>query len=158
MRLQKGETLDDIHADVLIDACQLVKANSIQGNKMNNIDIVYTMWENLKKTPSMEVGQIGFHNPKLVRKMRVDRRINEVVNRLNKTKIEKHPDFQKEREDRDASERQNKKQLLREQKDKEKELMRKRQEEEEQKSYSSLHKVENMSTNYDQNNDSDDFM
>lgn len=34
------------------------KANSIQGNKMNNIDVVYTMWDNLKKTASMEVGQV----------------------------------------------------------------------------------------------------
>lgn len=94
LRLNKGETLDDIHQDVLIDACQLVKANSITGNKMNNIDIVYTTWDNLKKTASMEVGQVSFHYPKLVRKFRVERRINEVVNRLNKTKVEAHPDFQ----------------------------------------------------------------
>lgn len=94
LRLNKGETLDDIHQDVLIDACQLVKANSITGNKMNNIDIVYTTWDNLKKTASMEVGQVSFHYPKLVKKFRVERRINEVVNRLNKTKVEAHPDFQ----------------------------------------------------------------
>lgn len=31
------------------------------GNKMNNIDVVYTMWSNLKKTGSMEVGQVGFY-------------------------------------------------------------------------------------------------
>ena len=37
------------------------------GNKVNNIDVVYTPWYNLKKTPSMDVGQVGFHNPKLVR-------------------------------------------------------------------------------------------
>jgi uncharacterized membrane protein len=41
-----------------LDACQLVKANSIQGNKMNNLDIVYTMWDNLKKTASMEVSAL----------------------------------------------------------------------------------------------------
>lgn len=33
---------------------------------MNNIDVVYTPWYNLKKTPSMDVGQVGFHNPKMV--------------------------------------------------------------------------------------------
>lgn len=125
---------------------------------MNNIDIVYTMWENLKKTQSMEVGQVSFHNPKQVRKMRVEKRINEAVNRLNKTKIEAHPDFRAEREARDASERQNKKKVLKEQKDREKEAERKRLEEAEVRSYSTLHKTENMtSTNYD-NNDSDDFM
>lgn len=159
LRLQKGETLDDIHESVLIDACQLVKANSIQGNKMNNLEIVYTMWSNLKKTASMEVGQVGFHNPKFVRKVRIEKRINEIVNRLNKTKIEAHPDFQAEREARDALERQDKKKVLKDVKDREKEAMKKRQEEAELKSYASLHKAENMtSTNYDENNDSDDFM
>ncbi|CRK99200.1 CLUMA_CG012491, isoform A [Clunio marinus] len=159
LRLQKGQTLDDVHHDVLIDACQLVKANSINGNKMNNIDIVYTMWENLKKTPSMDVGQVSFHNPKQVRKMRIEKRINEIVNRLNKTKVETHPDFRAEREARDAGERQDKKKIVREQKDREKEAEKKRLEDAELKSYASLHKTENMTTtNYDDNNDSDDFM
>lgn len=58
---------------------------------MNNIDVVYTMWENLKKTPGMEVGQVSFHRDKDVRKIRVEKRINETVNRLNKTKTEAHP-------------------------------------------------------------------
>lgn len=152
------ETLDNIHTDVLIDACQLVKANSINGNKMNNIDIVYTMWENLKKSPSMEVGQVSFHNPKQVRKMKVEKRINDIVNRLNKTKIETHPDFRAEREGRDGSERLDKKKLQRDQRDREKDAEKKRLEESELKSYASLHKTENMtSTNYE-NNDSDDFM
>lgn len=158
LRLQKGQTLDDIQNDVLVDACQLVKANSIDGNKMNNIDIVYTMWENLKKTASMEVGQVSFHNPKQVRKMRIDRRINEIVNRLNKTKIETHPDFRGEREARDASERQDKKRVMKDQKDREKEAERKRLEEAHTRSYASFHKEEKMTSNYDANNDSDDFM
>jgi len=98
LRLQKGQTIDDIASSLITDACQLVKANSIQGNKMNNIDVVYTMWENLKKTPGMEVGQVAFHRDKDVRKVRVEKRINEVVNRLNKTKIEEHPDFRNEKE------------------------------------------------------------
>lgn len=126
---------------------------------MNNIDIVYTMWENLKKTPSMEVGQVGFHNPKQVRKMRVEKRSNDAVNRLNKTKIETHPDFRAEREARDVAERQVKKKVMRDHRDREKDAERKRMEEAETKSYASLHKVENMtSTNYDNGNDSDDFM
>ena len=33
---------------------------------MNNIEVVYTMWENLKKTGSMDVGQVGFHKQKEV--------------------------------------------------------------------------------------------
>lgn len=33
---------------------------------MNNVDVVYTMWSNLKKTAGMEVGQVGFHRDKEV--------------------------------------------------------------------------------------------
>lgn len=33
---------------------------------MNNIDVVYTMWDNLKKTAGMDVGQVGFHKNKEV--------------------------------------------------------------------------------------------
>lgn len=124
---------------------------------MNNVDVVYTMWENLKKTASMDVGQVSFHNPKLVRKMRVEKKISEVINRLNKTKLETHPDFRAEREARDQLERQVKKSVMREQRDKEKEAEKKRLMESEVKSYASLHS--NMtSTNYDDGNDSDDFM
>ena len=35
-----------------------VKQNSIQGCKLNNVSIVYTPWANLRKTASMEVGQV----------------------------------------------------------------------------------------------------
>jgi len=62
----QGQVIDDIPAAILEDAAQLVKANSIQGNKMNNIDVVYTMWSNLKKTAGMEVGQVGFFREKEV--------------------------------------------------------------------------------------------
>jgi hypothetical protein len=48
----------------LEDAAQLVKANSILGSKMNDVDVVYTMWTNLKKTEGMEVGQVGIHKEK----------------------------------------------------------------------------------------------
>lgn len=76
---------------MLDDAAQLVKANSIMGNKMNDVDVIYTMWANLKKTQDMEVGQVAFHKDKEVRKIKVAKRINEIVNRLNKTKKEEHP-------------------------------------------------------------------
>lgn len=38
------------------------------GCKMNNINVVYTPWSNLKKTADMDVGQIGFHRQKEVRR------------------------------------------------------------------------------------------
>ena len=73
---------------------------------MNDIDVVYTMWGNLHKTDAMEVGQVGFHNQKEVKKIRVAKRENFVINRLNKTKREvKNPDLKGEREQRDKQAR-----------------------------------------------------
>ncbi|CAH1996159.1 unnamed protein product [Acanthoscelides obtectus] len=157
LRLRPGQTLDDIPSAVLEDAAQLVKANSIMGNKMNDVDIVYTMWYNLKKTPAMEVGQVGFHKEKEVRKIRVAKRINDIVNRLNKTKKEENPDLRAEREKRDRLEREDKKKVLREQKKREEEEEKRKKEEAELRSYNSLMSSDNMSK-YDDGNDSDDFM
>lgn len=158
LRLKPGQTIDDIPNAVIEDAAQLVKANSIAGNKINNIEVVYTMWHNLKKTAAMEVGEVSFYKDKDVRKIRVDKRLNEIVNRLNKTKTETHPDFRAEREQRDALERDDQKQVLRLRRDAEKEDERKRKEEAELRSYSSLMSGDKMRTNQDDGNDSDDFM
>merc|ERR1711972_210324 len=112
------------------------KANSIQGNKMNDVDVVYTMWENLHKTNGMDVGQIGFHKQKAVRKIRLASRENVIVNRLNKTKVEKQLDFRAEREGRDKKERQE-------------------EEAAQLRSYSNLMTEENMRSNKDAGSDSD---
>ncbi|KAJ8688222.1 hypothetical protein QAD02_024017 [Eretmocerus hayati] len=159
LRLQYGQTIDDIPAAVLEDAAQLVKANSIEGNKVNDVDVVYTMWSNLKKTPGMDVGQVGFHKESEVRKIHVSKRIKTSLNRLNKTKRSEEVNFQAERERRDRSEREDKKKLLREQKEKEKAEEKKRQEEAEMRSYNSLFSSANMTSNTEGTGyDSDDFM
>ncbi|XP_073994966.1 coiled-coil domain-containing protein 25 [Rhodnius prolixus] len=157
LRLREGQSIDDIPTAVLEDAAQLVKANSIMGNKMNDVDIVYTMWSNLKKTDGMEPGQVAYHKDKEVRKLRVAKRINEIVNRLNKTKREEHPDLRAEREARDAREREDKKRIQRELREKQKEEEKRKKEEAELRSYTTLMKPENMTSNKD-GNDSDDFM
>ncbi len=56
----------------------------------------------------MDVGQVGFHNGKLVRKYKIAGRKNDIVNRLNKTKTEANPDLaamkaQREKQDRDKA-------------------------------------------------------
>ncbi|KAK9870734.1 hypothetical protein WA026_008302 [Henosepilachna vigintioctopunctata] len=157
LRLRPGQTIDDIPSAVLDDAAQLVKANSIMGNKMNDVDIVYTMWANLKKTQGMDVGQVAFYKEKEVRKIKVAKRINDIVNRLNKTKKEKNIDFRAEREQRDRLEREDKKQLMKQEQERKKDMEKKKKEEAELRSYNSLMSSENMSK-YDDGNDSDDFM
>ena len=82
-------TFDNIPQAVLTDCCQIVKANSIEGNKKNNVKIVYTPFNNLKKEQGHDVGQVTFHSTKMIKFITVDRRNNEIVNRLNKTKEEK---------------------------------------------------------------------
>jgi len=89
--------------------------------------------------------------------MVVERRVNEIVNRLNKTKVEKTVDFRQERENRDRKEREQKKHLQREQKKREEEESLRKEEEKRLRSYDTLMKEENMTTNKD-GNDSDDFM
>ena len=105
LRLPRGKTLDDIPENLLEECCQLVKQNSIQGCKENNIDIVYTKWNNLKKTSDMVVGQVGFFKQKEVRKFKVEKKKNEILNRINKTKKEEFPDLAalRERYDREMA-------------------------------------------------------
>lgn len=67
-------------------------------------------------------------------------------------------DFQAEREERDAKERADKKKVLNDQKHKAKIEERKRLEQAELQSYTSLMATDKMQTNYDDGNDSDDFM
>jgi hypothetical protein len=103
LRLHDGETIDSIPEKVLLDCAQLVKYNSIEGNKREKVDVVYTPCENLMKKKSFEVGQVAYKDEKLVLKTRIrDGRNNDIVNRLNKTKKEvEKPDLEGEKLKRD---------------------------------------------------------
>lgn len=148
LRLRPNETLDDIPSSVLTDCAQLVKANSIKGNKMNNIDVIYTLWSNLKKSQDMEVGQVSFYDSKNVRSIRVDKRNNEIVNRLNKTKVTKeNVDLRGQREERDRKERNQQKEIQRNLKLKEREEIKRKEEAERLRSYDYVMKSDNMTSN-----------
>jgi len=144
LRLAPGQTLEEVPQSVIEDAAQLVKANSIQGNKMNDVDVVYTMWENLHKTNGMDVGQIGFHKQKAVKKIRLASRENVIVNRLNKTKVEKQLDFRAEREGRDKKERDDKKRAFKNLEEAKKQEEKDREEAAKLRSYSNLMTEDNM--------------
>ena len=92
LRLKEDEDWKDIPDIIIEEACQLVKANSIAGKKKANISIIWTPWSNLNKTNDMEVGAIGFHDNNNVKKKRIEKD-NSIVNKLNKTKKESHPDL-----------------------------------------------------------------
>ncbi|KAF2153090.1 DUF814-domain-containing protein [Myriangium duriaei CBS 260.36] len=101
VRMREGETWDKIEPALLTDCAQLTKANSIEGNKKDNITVIYTPWSNLKKDGSMATGQVSFHDQRKVKRIHVEKRENVIVNRLNKTKAEKHPDLKQEKSDRE---------------------------------------------------------
>lgn len=60
--------------------------------------------------------------------MTVEKKVNEILNRLEKTKLEKFPDLAAEKEGRDREERNEKKAQIQEMKRKEKEEMKKKRE------------------------------
>ncbi|CAN1238923.1 Coiled-coil domain-containing protein 25 [Linum grandiflorum] len=136
VRLHKGQTLDNMSEGLLED-----------WNKVNNIDVVYTPWSNLKKTASMDVGQVGFHNSKMVRTVKVEKRINEIVNRLNKTKVERTPDLRAEREAVNAAERAERKLHLRDKKRREEMDRLEKERQAEMRSYKGLMVAEKMTSN-----------
>ena len=160
LRLKEGESIENIPSALIDDCCQLVKANSIQGNKMNDVDIVYTPWSNLKKTASMDVGQVSFHNDKEVRKVKVEKRINAVINRLEKTKVViDKVDLRAQREERDARERAKQHQSMKEQRQREKEEQKRKEEIRRLQSYETVMKPEKMTSNKEvTSNLDDDFM
>lgn len=67
----------------------------------------------------MDTGQVGFKDQKAVRRARVEKRLNEIVNRLEKTKKDVLTQvFIEEKELRDKKEREEQRRVAREQKDK----------------------------------------
>ncbi|PQE25379.1 coiled-coil domain-containing 25 protein [Rutstroemia sp. NJR-2017a BBW] len=115
LRMNEGDSWESIPEALLMDCAQLTKANSIEGGtvllgcivlaqdvetKKDNVTIIYTPWSNLKKDGSMAVGQVSFKNQKTVKRILVSTRENAIINRLNKTKVEKFPDLQMEKEEK----------------------------------------------------------
>ncbi|KAJ1832531.1 hypothetical protein LPJ73_007989 [Coemansia sp. RSA 2703] len=114
LRLTPPMLWTSIPQALLDDLAQLCKANSIEGNKKDNITIIYTPWSNLLKRGDMATGQVSFKNPQLVRRVFVAERINMVVNRLNRTKrVQENVDLHKMRVDRDREESRAKKEEVR---------------------------------------------
>nr|CCC91043.1 conserved hypothetical protein [Trypanosoma congolense IL3000] len=159
LRMPKGKGIDDLTPEVIEECCQLTKANSIEGCKLNNVRIVFTPWSNLHKTDAMEVGQVGFHKESLRRYHTVEKKNGPMLNKLEKTKVTKDDvDFQALREERDAKERQEKRREMAEQQRREQEAAEERRKEEELRSYASLMVESKMRSNQDYVPDEDDFM
>ncbi|KAF7030712.1 hypothetical protein CFC21_042187 [Triticum aestivum] len=147
LRLKKGDSIDTISDGLLEDCAQLVKAHSIQGNKMNNVEVVYTPWSNLKKATSMDVGQVGFHNHRMVHVLTVEKRVNEILNRLNKTRVERRPDLKAEKDASNAAEKAERKMQLKDKKRREEMERVVKERQAEIRSYKGLMVAEKMTSN-----------
>ncbi|KAG5724301.1 Coiled-coil domain-containing protein 25 [Termitomyces sp. T112] len=142
IRMPDNMTFETIPEALLTDCAQLVKANSIEGNKKDNLTVIFTPADNLKKTGDMAVGQVSFHNDKRVKRVHVAKRENPIVNRLNKTKVERVVDHEQERIERLKAEHALRRQVAAEKRKADLELARQREAEKAARSYDSLFNVE----------------
>ncbi|RPA87767.1 DUF814-domain-containing protein [Ascobolus immersus RN42] len=161
LRMPEGQSWESITPDLLKDCAQLTKANSIEGNKKDNVNIVYTPWSNLKKDGSMAVGQVGFKDQKKVKRILVPARENPIVNRLNKTKVEKFPNLREEKDEREKELRRRQKSAQLERAKEEARIAKERKELKYQKehAYEDIFVEDNLHSNQDLPEDYyDDFM
>lgn len=86
-RMKKFEDLQ-LEDELVDQVAQLTKANSIKGNKLNNVTIIYTPVDNLISDGSMDIGTVTFKNAKKIKRVNVSKKDNTVLNKLNKTKTE----------------------------------------------------------------------
>ncbi|GAA6031283.1 hypothetical protein JCM8097_005583 [Rhodosporidiobolus ruineniae] len=133
-----GQDWEKIPQEVLVDAGQLVKAGSIQGNKVP-VTIIYTPASNLLKRGDFATGAVSFHNDRKVKRFRVEERVNTIVNRLAKTKVEKEVDHEAVKVERERAEHKKKREAANKQKNADLLLSRQRKAEAEAKSYENLH-------------------
>lgn len=143
LRLDEGQKLDELPEATITECAQLVKANSIEGCKLKEVEVVYTRWKNLHKTSSMEVGAIGFHDRSKIRKMIVVKD-NAIVNRISKTKEERFPNLEEEQLQRAQERRAAAKDEKRRQMFDEKIIKREREVQAKLRSYDSIMKPEKM--------------
>ncbi|GAA5989254.1 hypothetical protein JCM11641_003852 [Rhodosporidiobolus odoratus] len=141
IRMPEGMEWEKIPQAVLEDAGQLVKAGSIQGNKVP-VTIIYTPASNLKKDGSYATGAVSFHNDRKVKRFRVEERANSIVNRLNKTKVEKQVDHEALRIEREKEEHKKKREIANKLKNADLLQARQRKADAAARSYNALHAKE----------------
>ena len=138
--------MEDINPNVIVEMCQLVKNNSIEGSKASKVDVIYTEFSNLKKTHMMETGSVSFHDQKLVYKVKHVERDREIVKNIERSRIESFPDFEKQKSDRDLEEKNRRRKEAKEREIKEREDKRLKQEEEERMSYRTFNNQKDLIT------------
>lgn len=130
--------IQSLPEQVIQEAAQLTKQNSISGVKAPEVSIVYTLASNLKKSGDMDIGQVGFKNQKQVLFLRHVKKDKEMIKRLEKSRQEPAVDLKLARHLRDRKEFQLRKEQQQQNLQQQQERERQRQEEEELRSYAAL--------------------
>mmetsp|Transcript_25183 Transcript_25183/g.57125 ORF Transcript_25183/g.57125 Transcript_25183/m.57125 type:complete len:233 (+) Transcript_25183:83-781(+) len=123
---------------IIQEMAQLTKANSIEGSKAHEVDIVYTPFLNLKKEERMDTGQVGFKDEAFRTLLKHVERDREMVKILEKSRDERKVDFAKEKEQRDTEERARRRKVNEQEKQRQKEEASQHAVEKELKSYTAL--------------------
>lgn len=107
-RLGSGLSFDTMPEELIREAAQVTKCYSIEGHKLSSVVVVYTPARNLLKDGSMEVGEVGFRNSKLVRRVCVEGKDRELLRYFKRTVVEdRDTDLRQEKIDREKEARAN---------------------------------------------------
>lgn len=105
----------------------------------DNVNVIYTPASNLLKRGDMETGSVSFKNDQLVKRFFVKERVNAIINRLAKSKVERAVDHEAEKVERVKEEARRKRQEVNDRKNADLEVARRRKAEAAAKSYDNLH-------------------
>jgi hypothetical protein len=98
LRLPEEFTIDTIPQEILSECLQIVKDNSKDGRKKEKVSVCYTLWENLFKTSSMDVGEVGFKDSTQVKIVNGVTKNPDLLKILKKTLEEKEINLELEKE------------------------------------------------------------
>jgi hypothetical protein len=101
LRLPEGINIDTIPTNILNECFQLVKDNSKEGRKKDKVGINYTPANNLLKTSSMDIGEVGYKKENLVKIINGVEKDNEILKVIKKTMEEKQINLEAEKESYD---------------------------------------------------------
>ena len=146
LRRPMGQKLEDINPDAIAEMCQLVKNNSIEGSKASKVDVIYTEFENLRKTSTMDIGTVSFHDQKAVIKVKNVERDRDIVKNIEKSRSESYPDLEQMKKDRDLEEKNRRRKEAKDRELKEKEEIKQKKEEADLLSYKTFMNSKDLKT------------
>jgi len=146
LRRPMGQKIEDINPDAIAEMCQLVKNNSIEGSKASKVDVIFTEFANLRKSSTMDIGTVSFHDQKLVMKVKNVERDRDIVKNIERTRTESHPDLERMRADRDLEEKNRRKKEAKDKEIKEREERKQKEEERDLLTYKAFMNNKNLKT------------